>query len=153
MRVKSLKLLTGSMFSDYIIKVGTFPFVDVLHKHLMEQNVEYLQFSFRWMNNLLMREIPLRCTIRLWDSYLVSWDIQTWHRNFEETSLSFTAKLWLRFSSNEHQQISGGLMVKLLLWTLFKKNSQLLIFIKLVCRSQSCKMLFQISTLRHSQFH
>lgn len=41
-----------------------------LHKHLEDQNVEYLQFSFRWMNNLLMREIPLRCTIRLWDSYL-----------------------------------------------------------------------------------
>ncbi|XP_048252965.1 TBC1 domain family member 22B-like isoform X1 [Haliotis rufescens] len=41
-----------------------------LHKHMEGQNVEYLQFSFRWMNNLLMREIPLRCTIRLWDTYL-----------------------------------------------------------------------------------
>lgn len=33
--------------------------------------VEYLQFAFRWMNNLLMRELPLRCTIRLWDTYQV----------------------------------------------------------------------------------
>ncbi|EDO38219.1 predicted protein, partial [Nematostella vectensis] len=41
-----------------------------LHKHLAEHNVEYLQFSFRWMNNLLMREMPLRSTIRLWDTYL-----------------------------------------------------------------------------------
>ena len=40
-----------------------------LHQHLLEQKVEYLQFSFRWMNNLLMRELPLRCVIRLWDSY------------------------------------------------------------------------------------
>ncbi|KAL5015050.1 hypothetical protein ScPMuIL_009320 [Solemya velum] len=40
-----------------------------LHKHLETHHVEYLQFSFRWMNNLLMREIPLRCTIRLWDTY------------------------------------------------------------------------------------
>ena len=24
------------------------------------------------MNNLLMREIPLRCSIRLWDTFLVS---------------------------------------------------------------------------------
>ncbi|XP_028398263.1 TBC1 domain family member 22B-like [Dendronephthya gigantea] len=41
-----------------------------LHDHLVKHNVEYLQFSFRWMNNLLMRELPLRCTIRLWDTYL-----------------------------------------------------------------------------------
>lgn len=33
--------------------------------------MEYLQFAFRWMNNLLMRELPLRCTIRLWDTYQV----------------------------------------------------------------------------------
>lgn len=39
---------------------------------MVKHNVEYLQFSFRWMNNLLMRELPLRCTIRLWDTYLVS---------------------------------------------------------------------------------
>jgi len=41
-----------------------------LHCHLQSQQVEYLQFSFRWMNNLLTREVPLRCTIRLWDTYL-----------------------------------------------------------------------------------
>jgi len=45
---------------------------DGLHRHLEDQRVEYLQFSFRWMNNLLMREIPLRCVVRLWDTYLVS---------------------------------------------------------------------------------
>jgi len=33
-------------------------------------SVQYLQFAFRWMNNLLIREIPLRCIIRLWDTYL-----------------------------------------------------------------------------------
>ncbi|VDL74398.1 unnamed protein product [Nippostrongylus brasiliensis] len=41
-----------------------------LHMHLEANGIEYLQFSFRWMNNLLMREIPLRATIRLWDTYL-----------------------------------------------------------------------------------
>ncbi|VDM41507.1 unnamed protein product [Toxocara canis] len=41
-----------------------------LHQHLEAHGVEYLQFAFRWMNNLLMREIPLRATIRLWDTYL-----------------------------------------------------------------------------------
>lgn len=37
--------------------------------------MEYLQFAFRWMNNLLMRELPLRCTIRLWDTYQVWGDL------------------------------------------------------------------------------
>lgn len=40
-----------------------------VHIHLQKYEVEYLQFAFRWMNNLLMRELPLRCTIRLWDTY------------------------------------------------------------------------------------
>ncbi|TRY82448.1 hypothetical protein DNTS_007890, partial [Danionella cerebrum] len=40
-----------------------------VHVHFQRCEVEYLQFAFRWMNNLLMRELPLRCTIRLWDTY------------------------------------------------------------------------------------
>lgn len=42
-----------------------------LDEHFENLPVDYLQFSFRWMNNLLMRELPLSCVIRLWDSYLV----------------------------------------------------------------------------------
>lgn len=45
---------------------------DQVHRHLDQHEVRYLQFAFRWMNNLLMREVPLRCTIRLWDTYQVS---------------------------------------------------------------------------------
>lgn len=45
--------------------------VDVnLHNHIVGHDVQYLQFSFRWMNNLLLRELPLSATIRLWDTYL-----------------------------------------------------------------------------------
>lgn len=55
-----------SLFKNFF-----FFFTVPLYKHLEEQCVEFLQFSFRWMNNLLMREIPLRCTIRLWDTYQV----------------------------------------------------------------------------------
>jgi len=43
---------------------------DPLYRHLREHHIEFLQFAFRWMNNLLMRELPIRCTIRLWDTYL-----------------------------------------------------------------------------------
>jgi hypothetical protein len=42
-----------------------------LAAHLDEQNVEFMQFAFRWMNCLLMREISVRNTIRMWDTYLV----------------------------------------------------------------------------------
>uniref|UniRef100_W8BWT6 TBC1 domain family member 22B n=1 Tax=Ceratitis capitata TaxID=7213 RepID=W8BWT6_CERCA len=45
-----------------------------LHRHLQAHGVDYLQFSFRWMNNLLTRELPLHCTIRLWDTYLAESD-------------------------------------------------------------------------------
>ncbi|XP_043654819.1 TBC1 domain family member 22B isoform X2 [Drosophila teissieri] len=49
--------------------------IDVnLHRHLQAHGVDYLQFSFRWMNNLLTRELPLHCTIRLWDTYLAESD-------------------------------------------------------------------------------
>ncbi|KAF8629856.1 hypothetical protein AX15_003218 [Amanita polypyramis BW_CC] len=45
--------------------------IDVpLYAHLESQNVEFMQFAFRWMNCLLMREISVQNTIRMWDTYL-----------------------------------------------------------------------------------
>jgi hypothetical protein len=34
----------------------------------------YVQFAFRWMNCLLMREMPLGPIVRLWDAYLAETD-------------------------------------------------------------------------------
>lgn len=48
-----------------------------LHNHLKNHGVDYLQFAFRWMNNLLIRELPLRLVVRLWDSYLAEGFIAT----------------------------------------------------------------------------
>ncbi|MES1911279.1 MAG: hypothetical protein MHM6MM_003732 [Cercozoa sp. M6MM] len=46
------------------------PRVDqALHEHLQESSVVLLQFAFRWMNCLLIRELPLPCMLRLWDAY------------------------------------------------------------------------------------
>lgn len=42
-----------------------------LAKHLEKEGVEFMQFSFRWMNCLLMRELSVKNTIRMWDTYLV----------------------------------------------------------------------------------
>lgn len=43
-----------------------------LARHLEKEHVEFIQFSFRWMNCLLMREISVQNTIRMWDTYMVS---------------------------------------------------------------------------------
>ncbi|KAF2821667.1 RabGAP/TBC [Ophiobolus disseminans] len=45
-----------------------------LATHLQKEGVEYIQFSFRWMNCLLMREISVKNTIRMWDTYLAEED-------------------------------------------------------------------------------
>ena len=52
-----------------------------LAKHLENEGVEFIQFSFRWMNCLLMREISVHNTIRMWDTYLVRFPQDTFERN------------------------------------------------------------------------
>eukprot|EP00877_Chromochloris_zofingiensis_P012395 jgi/Chrzof1/7409/Cz02g22070.t1 len=39
-------------------------------KHLDAENIDFLQFAFRWVNCLLIREVPFPAAIRLWDTYL-----------------------------------------------------------------------------------
>jgi len=41
-----------------------------LAQHLRETGIEFFQFSFKWMNCLLLREFTLPCIMRLWDTYL-----------------------------------------------------------------------------------
>jgi hypothetical protein len=50
-----------------------------LAAHFEDQGVEFMQFAFRWMNCLLMRELSVACTIRMWDTYLVSPALQLVH--------------------------------------------------------------------------
>ncbi|KAI5293532.1 GTPase-activating protein [Ascosphaera acerosa] len=45
-----------------------------LVKHLEGEGVEFMQFSFRWMNCLLMREISIQNIIRMWDTYMAEED-------------------------------------------------------------------------------
>lgn len=44
---------------------------EALAKHMENEGVEFIQFSFRWMNCLLMREVSVSNTTRMWDTYLV----------------------------------------------------------------------------------
>ena len=55
-----------SVMSDVVARMDA-----PLHAHLAAQGVEYMQFSFRWMNCLLMREMSVKSIMRLWDTYLV----------------------------------------------------------------------------------
>ncbi|SCU85435.1 LAME_0D01332g1_1 [Lachancea meyersii CBS 8951] len=41
-----------------------------LYDHFTQENVEFIQFAFRWMNCLLMREFSMDMVIRMWDTYL-----------------------------------------------------------------------------------
>ncbi|SCU85517.1 LAFA_0D16138g1_1 [Lachancea sp. 'fantastica'] len=41
-----------------------------LYEHFVQENVEFIQFAFRWMNCLLMREFSMDMVIRMWDTYL-----------------------------------------------------------------------------------
>lgn len=38
--------------------------------HLESEGVELMQFAFRWMNCLLMRELAMPLIVRMWDTYL-----------------------------------------------------------------------------------
>ncbi|CAN8018761.1 unnamed protein product [Ixodes persulcatus] len=68
-----------------------------LHDHLQRHCVEFLQFTFRWMNNLLMRELPLHCTIRLWDTYLAETEgFSTFHLYVCAAFLRFWSEALLR---------------------------------------------------------
>lgn len=41
-----------------------------LQFHLDKEGVSMMQFAFRWMNCLLVREFPLCMVIRMWDTYM-----------------------------------------------------------------------------------
>jgi len=44
--------------------------VDIeLYEHFEKQNLDFVQFAFRWVNCFLMREFSLDKVIRMWDTY------------------------------------------------------------------------------------
>lgn len=42
--------------------------------HLDVEGVTFIQFAFRWINCLLIREFPLHMVVRMWDTYLAEGD-------------------------------------------------------------------------------
>lgn len=63
-----------------------------LAKHLENEGVEFMQFSFRWVNCLLMREVSVENTIRMWDTYLAE------EQGFSEFHLYVCAAFLVKWS-------------------------------------------------------
>ena len=78
-----------------------------LNAHFEEEGVQYMQFAFRWMNCFLMRELPLACVLRLWDTYFAEQraGFETFHVNvcavllktFEEQLMGMNFQSMLMF--------------------------------------------------------
>jgi hypothetical protein len=60
-------MVSQAIYFSRLVANGTAP----LAAHFEDQGIEFMQFAFRWMNCLLMREISMKCTVRMWDTYLV----------------------------------------------------------------------------------
>jgi TBC1 domain family member 2 len=74
-----------------------------LCQHLRSEGVEFLQFSFKWMNCLLLREFHLRCIPRLWDTYLAE------KSGFEDFHVYVCAAFLCQFSSDLQTMPFDGL--------------------------------------------
>jgi hypothetical protein len=62
--------------------------------HLRETGIEFMQFAFKWMNCLLLREFRLQRVMRLWDTYLSEGD-----GGFEDFHVYVCASFLVHFSA------------------------------------------------------
>ncbi|KAL9085772.1 MAG: hypothetical protein Q9159_004541 [Coniocarpon cinnabarinum] len=63
-----------------------------LVNHMESEGVDFMQFSFRWMNCLLMREVSVNNVIRMWDTYLAE------EQGFSEFHLYVCAAFLVKWS-------------------------------------------------------
>ncbi|KAL9179512.1 hypothetical protein ACHAXT_008802 [Thalassiosira profunda] len=69
-----------------------------LAAHLKNTGIEFMQFAFKWMNCLLLREFSLSCVMRLWDTYLSEGD-----GGFEDFHVYVCASFLVHFSGDLQQ--------------------------------------------------
>jgi hypothetical protein len=69
-----------------------------LANHLKHTGIEFIQFAFKWMNCLLLREFRLSCVMRLWDTYLSEGD-----GGFEDFHVYVCASFLVHFSNDLQQ--------------------------------------------------
>lgn len=71
-----------------------------LTQYLKDVGIEFMQFSFKWMNCLLLREFNPKCVHRLWDTYISEGD-----GGFSDFHVYVCAAFLCQFSS--HLQSMG----------------------------------------------
>lgn len=88
-------------FSQPGIQRMVFKLQELVHRldeklatHLESVGVQWMHVTFRWMNCLLLRELPHHLVIRLWDSLLCEED------GFETFHVYVCASLFIKFSSD-----------------------------------------------------
>ena len=69
-----------------------------LASHLKDTGIEFIQFAFKWMNCLLLREFKLPCVFRLWDTYFSEGD-----GGFENFHVYVCASFLVHFSGELQQ--------------------------------------------------
>lgn len=96
-----------------------------LAKHLEREGVEFMQFGFRWVNCLLMREFPVGCIIRMWDTYLAE------EQGFSDFHLYVCAAFLVKWSEQltkmEFQVSQSTPSIDLILFFFFKSNPFLIL--------------------------
>eukprot|EP01094_Clydonella_sp_ATCC50884_P009453 TRINITY_DN1898_c0_g1_i3.p1 TRINITY_DN1898_c0_g1~~TRINITY_DN1898_c0_g1_i3.p1 ORF type:complete len:451 (+),score=130.60 TRINITY_DN1898_c0_g1_i3:189-1355(+) len=76
-----------------------------LSKHLEDEGIQFIEFAFRWMNCLLMRELSLNHVIRMWDTYLAEGE------GFATLHVYVCAALLIQWSSQIRQLDFQGIML------------------------------------------
>lgn len=80
--------------------------------YLHSTGIEFMQFAFKWMNCLLLREFSLQCIMRLWDTYLSEGD-----GGFEDFHVYVCAAFLCQFSAEvqqmEFDELFGFMQVRL----------------------------------------
>ena len=87
-----------------------------LANHLQQEGIQFIQFAFRWMNCLLMREMPLRSTVRMWDTYLAEGSSE----GFSEFHVYVCAAFLVKWSD----QLQAQDFQVLDYWLLQRKNTK-----------------------------
>ena len=75
-----------------------------LATHLRNTGIEFLQFAFKWMNCLLLREFQLLRVMRLWDTYLSEGD-----GGFEDFHVYVCASFMVHFSNELQVSLSDDI--------------------------------------------
>ncbi|CAG9464961.1 unnamed protein product [Pedinophyceae sp. YPF-701] len=78
-----------------------------LARHLVTQGADFLQFSLRWFNCLLVRELPFALSLRLWDTYVAELEQTQSHLLYASLALL------LQWSKELQQRDFGGILTLL----------------------------------------